>query len=170
MKFSYKHFEDILDLAQAKKEAPFILILDGLEDPRNFGAILRTADAAGVHGVIIPKRRSVSITDTVIKTSTGAANTIPIAQVPNIADIINRLKKEDVWIIGMEAEGNDLYSNVDYKTGTALVIGSEGKGISRLVKEHCDFLVNIPMKGQMTSLNASVAAALVMYEVVRQRG
>ena len=169
MKFNYVHYEDILDLAKAKKEEPFILILDGLEDPRNFGAILRTAEAAGVHGVIIPKRRSVDVTDTVIKTSTGAANIIPIAQVPNITDIIKRLKKENIWIVGMEAEGSDEYTSVDCKTGTAIVIGSEGDGISRLVKENCDFLVHVPMKGEITSLNASVAAALVMYEVVRQR-
>ncbi|MBU0581007.1 MAG: 23S rRNA (guanosine(2251)-2'-O)-methyltransferase RlmB [Candidatus Margulisbacteria bacterium] len=168
--FNYIEIEDILASAQAKGEPPFILILDGLEDPRNFGAILRTADAAGVHGVIIPKSRSVSLNETVEKTSTGAAIIVPVARVPNLTQAIEKLKEENIWITGVEVDGRKLYSKIDYsKTGIALVLGSEGKGMSRLVKEHCDNLVYIPMKGQMTSLNVSVSAAILMYEVVRQR-
>jgi len=169
MKINYCLIEDILDNASNKNEKPFILILDGLEDPRNFGAILRTAESAGVHGVIIPKRRSVDVTPTVITTSTGAAELIPIAKVSNITDAIKRLKKKDMWVVGLDADGPDSYTELDYKTGIVLVIGGEGNGVSRLVKEHCDFVASIPMKGEISSLNASVAAALLMYEVVRQR-
>jgi 23S rRNA (guanosine2251-2'-O)-methyltransferase len=169
MSFRYVEYQDILEIAEQKGEPPFILILDNLEDPRNFGAILRTAEAVGVHGVIIPKRRSVQVTDTVHRTSTGAVDMIPIAQVSNINDTIMRLKKKEIWVAGMEADGAQDYREADYKMPTALVIGSEGNGIAHLTKEMCDFMVKIPMKGQITSLNASVAAALLMYEVVRQR-
>lgn len=169
MAFRYVEYQDIIEIAEQKGEAPFILILDNLEDPRNFGAILRTAEASGVHGVIIPKRRSVQVTDTVQRTSTGAVDIVPIAQVSNINETIARLKKKDIWIVGMEADGAMDYRKADYKMATALVIGSEGNGIARLTKEMCDLMVKIPMKGQITSLNASVAAALLMYEVVRQR-
>lgn len=169
MSFKYVEYQDIIEIAEQKGEAPFILILDNLEDPRNFGAILRTAEASGVHGVIIPKRRSVQVTDTVQRTSTGAVDLIPIAQVSNINETITRLKKKDIWVAGLEADGAMDYREADYRTPTALVIGSEGNGIARLTKEMCDFMVKIPMKGQISSLNASVAAALLMYEVVRQR-
>jgi 23S rRNA (guanosine2251-2'-O)-methyltransferase len=170
MSFHYCDFQDLIAIAEQKGQQPFLLILDNLEDPRNFGEILRTAEAAGVHGVIIPKRRSVQVTDTVHRTSTGADELVPVAQVSNINETIKRLKKSNIWIVGMEAGGSQDFKTVDYKMPLALVIGSEGNGISRLTKENCDFMVHIPMKGQITSLNASVAAALLMYEVVRQRG
>jgi len=170
MSFQYCDYQTLLDRAAQKNEPPFILILDNLEDPRNFGAILRTAEAAGVHGVIIPKRRSVKVTDTVEKTSTGAVHLIPIAQVSNVNEVIKRLKKEGVWIAGLERDGSQDFKSIDYKSSIAIVIGSEGSGIAKLTRELCDFIVTIPMKGKITSLNASVAAALVMYEAVRQRG
>lgn len=168
--FSYIEVEDILTVSEAKGEKPFILILDGVEDPRNFGAILRTAEAAGVHGVVIPKNRSVSLTETVEKTSTGAARIVPVAKVTNISQTIEKLKEKNVWIIGVEIDGKERYDQIDYKSrGIALVFGSEGKGTSRLVKEHCDHLVVIPMKGQISSLNVSVSAGILMFEVNRQR-
>ena len=170
MPFQYYDWQDILDIAEQKGENLFLLILENLEDPRNFGAILRTAEAAGVHGVIIPKKRSVQLNETVQRTSTGAADLVPIARVGNINDIINRLKEKNIWIVGLEADSSQDFREVDYIVPTALVIGSEGGGMSRLTREICDFMVKIPMKGQITSLNASVAAALLMYEVVRQRG
>jgi 23S rRNA (guanosine2251-2'-O)-methyltransferase len=169
MNLRYQDWQDLLEIAIQKNEPPFLLILDNLEDPRNFGAILRTAEAAGVHGVIIPKRRSVQLNETVMRTSTGAAELVPVAQVANINDIIERLKEKNVWLVGMEADGSQDFKKVDYTSGVALVIGGEDQGIARLTREKCDFLVQIPMKGQITSLNASVAAALLMYEVVRQR-
>lgn len=167
---NYCDVEDILNKAAQKNEPPFILILDGLEDPRNFGAIARTAEAAGVHGIIIPKNRSVQVNETVVKTSTGAINLLAVARVANLTETIKKLKKAFFWVVGLEANGPDDFKNIDYKTPLALVIGSEGFGISRLVKENCDFVASIPMKGKISSLNASVAAALLMYEVVRQRG
>jgi 23S rRNA (guanosine2251-2'-O)-methyltransferase len=170
VKLNYCEVADILDVAAEKNEEPFILILDNLEDPRNFGAIVRTAEAAGVHGIVIPKRRSVQVNETVDKTSTGAIHMVPIAQVANINDTINRLKQKNIWVVGIEADGDSIYNKLDYKTATALVIGSEGFGLSKLTREYCDFIASIPMKGQISSLNASVAAALLMYEVVRQRG
>ena len=165
----YREWQDLLDIAAEKEQSPFLLILDNLEDPRNFGAVLRTAEAAGVHGVIIPKRRSVKLNDTVMRTSTGAAEIVPVAQVANINEIIKRLKKNGIWVAGLEADGDKDYRDGDYRAGTALVIGSEGSGLSHLTRELCDFIVSIPLYGQITSLNASVAAALLMYEVVRQR-
>ena len=158
---------ELLSMAHCQKN-PFLLLLDGLEDPRNFGAILRTAEAAGVDGVIIPKRRSVGITDVVHKTSTGAADLVPIAQVNTLNQTIATLKKENFWIAGIEANGDTAYTAFDYRQPTALVIGSEGWGLSRLVRENCDVIVQIPMRGKISSLNASVAAAIVMYERVRQ--
>jgi 23S rRNA (guanosine2251-2'-O)-methyltransferase len=165
----YYEWQDLLDSAAQKNEPPFLLILDGLEDPRNFGAILRTAEAAGAHGVIIPKRRSVQVNDTVRRTSTGAADLVPVAQAANLNEVIKRLKKERVWIAGLEADGDRDYRAGDYTDGIALVIGGEGNGLSRLTRELCDYVVSIPLKGRITSLNASVAAALLLYEVVRQR-
>jgi 23S rRNA (guanosine2251-2'-O)-methyltransferase len=165
----YYEWQDLLDIAAQKNEPPFLLLLDGLEDPRNFGAILRTAEAAGAHGVIIPKRRSVQVNDTVRRTSTGASDLVPVAQAANLNDVLKRLKKAGVWTAGLEADGAKDYRAGDYTDGIALVIGGEGSGLSRLTRELCDYIVSIPLKGQITSLNASVAAALLMYEVVRQR-
>jgi 23S rRNA (guanosine2251-2'-O)-methyltransferase len=170
MKFLYTPLENVLEIAKKKNEKPFLLALDGVEDPRNFGAILRTAEAAGVHGVIIPKNRSVSLNDTVMKTSTGAAELIPVVQVTNLNQTIDLLKKENIWIVGVEAEGTDRYNKISYANiGILLVLGSEGFGISKLSKEKCDFLVSLPMKGLMTSLNVSVAAGIMMYEINRQK-
>lgn len=169
MSYQYCDLLDILQVAKNKNEPPFLLLLDNIEDPRNFGAIVRTAEAAGVHGIVIPKRRSVQVTDTVDKTSTGAIHLLPIAQVANINDTIRRLKEAEVWVVGIEADGDQDYKDFDYSMPTAIVIGSEGNGLARLTKESCDTIVSIPMRGQISSLNASVAAALVMYEVVRAR-
>ena len=167
--FNYCEVDDILNLAKAKKEAPFILILDGIEDPHNLGSIIRTAETAGVHGIIIPKRRACNVNSTVYKISSGAVEHMLIARVNNITDTIKYLKENDVWIYGTDMEGETLYYNQDYKSACGIVIGSEGFGMSRLVKENCDVLVKIPMKGKITSLNASVSAGIVMYEVVKQR-
>ena len=166
---SYVSVEDILEKAKNKGKDPFIIILDEITDPHNFGAILRTADAAGADGVIISKRRSVGLTATVAKTSAGAIEYVPVAKVTNIANTIEDLKKAGLWIACTDMDGKSYFES-DLKGPIALVIGSEGDGVSRLVKEKCDFTVSIPMYGQISSLNASVAAALFMYEVVRQRG
>ncbi|MDR1997311.1 MAG: 23S rRNA (guanosine(2251)-2'-O)-methyltransferase RlmB [Candidatus Margulisbacteria bacterium] len=169
MVFRYCAWQDLLEIAAARNQKPFLLALDGLEDPRNFGAILRTAEAAGAHGVIIPKRRSVQLNDTVMRTSTGAAELVPVAQAANINEVLQRLKKEGLWIAGLEADGGTDYRAADYTDGLTLVLGGEGRGLSRLTRTYCDFVVRIPLRGQITSLNASVAAALLLYEVVRQR-
>ena len=163
--FNYCEIEDILDLAKKRDEKPFILILDGIEDPHNLGSIIRTAETAGVHGIIIPKRRAANVNSTVAKVSAGAVEYMKITRVNNINDAINTLKENDVWICGTDMDTDKYY----YDGGIGIVIGSEGYGISRLVKENCDFLVKIPMKGKITSLNASVSAGIVMYEVVKQR-
>ncbi len=165
----YVEVEDILSLAKKKNEQPFIIILDSIEDPHNLGAILRSAEATGAHGIIIPKRRSVGLTPTVAKTSAGAIEYMSVAKVANLSNAISKLKKQNIWVIGIESEGKTSYIKFDFKMPIAIVIGSEGKGISRLVKENCDELLSIPMKGKITSLNASVAAAVVMYEVLKQR-
>lgn len=165
---SYATVEEILAVSKAKGTAPFLIIADEIEDPHNLGAILRTADAAGADGVIIPKRRSASLTAAVYKTSAGAASTVKVARVPNLAACIRELKDQGIWIYGAEMEG-ERFDRVDFCGAAALVIGSEGRGLSRLVKEACDFLVTLPMNGQINSLNASVAAGILMYEVVRQR-
>lgn len=167
--YRYVDIGDIMERAQALGESPFILILDHLNDPHNFGAIIRTAEACGVHGVIIPKRRAVAVTPAVVKASAGAVEHMPIAKVANIANTIDRLKEMGLWIAGASMEG-EVYTSHDFKGPIGIVIGSEGEGISRLVKEKCDFLLSIPMKGQVKSLNASVAASVLMYEAVRQRG
>ena len=169
LQFNYCEVEDILNLAKEKKEDPFILILDGIEDPHNLGSIIRTAETAGVHGIIIPKRRSVGVNATVAKVSTGAISYMKIARVNNINDIIRKLKEEGLWIIGTDGEANTLYYNQDLKGPIAIIIGSEGFGMNRLVKENADILVKIPMKGNITSLNASVSAGIVIYEAVKQR-
>ena len=167
--FNYCEVDNILNFAKAKKEALFILILDGIEDPHNLGSIIRTAETAGVHGIIIPKRRACNVNSTVYKISSGAVEHMLIARVNNITDTIKYLKENDVWIYGTDMEGETLYYNQDYKSACGIVIGSEGFGMSRLVKENCDVLVKIPMKGKITSLNASVSAGIAMYEVVKQR-
>ena len=155
--------------AASRNEDPFFLILDELEDPHNLGSILRTADATGVHGVIIPKRRAVGLTAVVAKTSTGAIEHVPVARVGNLAQTVEDLKKRGVWIAGTDAKGSADYRRMDAKLPLAIIIGSEGKGMSRLLKDKCDFLYNMPMVGHVTSLNASVAAAILMYEVLRNR-
>jgi 23S rRNA (guanosine2251-2'-O)-methyltransferase len=167
--YQYAEVDDILQNAADKGEDAFILILDELEDPHNLGSILRTADAAGVHGIIIPKRRAVGLTATVAKLSTGAIEYVPVARVTNLARTIDELKERGVWVFGTDADGSQDYRNMDATMPLALVIGSEGKGMGRLIREKCDFLVHLPMSGQVTSLNASVAAALLMYEVHRKR-
>ena len=166
--YKYCGVSDILRRAEERGEDPFIIILDGLEDPHNLGAIMRTAECAGAHGIIIPKRRSVSVTETVAKTSAGAVEYMLCAKVTNITGEIEKLKDRGIWV-GACDMGDDLYYGRDLTGPIALVIGGEGMGVSRLVKEKCDFVVSIPMKGKITSLNASNAAAILMYEVVRQR-
>jgi 23S rRNA (guanosine2251-2'-O)-methyltransferase len=165
----YSSLEEIVNQAQATDQPPFILILDELEDPHNVGALIRTADAAGVHGVVIAKHHAVSINRTVAKTSAGASAHMPIARVTNIVSAIEELKVHGLWIVGTEMSGDRFYTDVDYRGSIGIVIGNEGKGIRRLVAEKCDFLVKIPMLGKIESLNASVAGALVMFEVVRTR-
>ena len=167
--YDYCQVEDILEEAKRKNEMPFILILDGIEDPHNLGSIIRTAETAGVHGIIIPKRRAASVNSTVSKVSAGAVEYMKIARVNNINETIRYLKEQDVWICGTDMDTNTIYTKQDYKMPIAIVIGSEGFGMSRLVKENCDFLVKIPMKGKITSLNASVSAGIIMYEVVKNR-
>ncbi len=166
--YSYCTVDDILRRAEEKNEPPFVLLLDGIEDPHNLGAIMRTAECAGVHGIIIPKRRAVQVNDTVAKTSAGAVEHILCARTSNIGNEIERLKKMGLWAGACDMDGDLCYSR-DFTVPTALVIGGEGTGVGRLVKEKCDFVVSIPMKGSINSLNASNAASILMYEVVRQR-
>jgi len=164
----YMDWQDILVSAQEKNEEPLIIMLDEIEDPHNLGAILRTADAVGAHGVIIPKRRAVPLTEGVAKASAGAVEYVPVARVGNLAQTIDALKKEGCWIVGTSLQGQPLYEQ-NLKGPLVVVIGSEGKGLSRLTEENCDFLVSIPMNGKINSLNASVATGVVMYEILRQR-
>ena len=164
----YASLEDILDVSEKKGTSPFIIICDEIEDPHNLGAVIRTAEAAGADGIIIPKRRSASLNATVFKTSAGAASWLPVARVSNLAAAVDELKKRGVWIYGTDASGES-YERADLKGSIALVIGSEGFGMGRLIKEKCDFLLKLPMNGKITSLNASVAAGIFMYEAVRQR-
>ena len=166
--YKYAEVEDILDNARKKGEPPFVIILDGIEDPHNLGAIIRTANQAGAHGVIIPKRRAVGLTSTVARTSAGAINYTPVAKVTNIANTIEDLKKEGMWFVCADMDGEVMY-NLDLKGPIGLVIGNEGECVSRLVKEKCDFIAQIPMKGDIDSLNASVAMGILSYEIVRQR-
>ena len=166
--YTYSTIEEILNYANKLKEDPFLIILDGIEDPHNLGAIIRTAECAGAHGIIIPKRRAASVNETVYKSSAGAVEHIFVAKVNNISDTIEKLKDEGLWIYGADMEGEDYYFNMDLKGPIALVIGSEGKGLSRLVKEKCDFLLKIPMFGKVSSLNASNAASVLIYEIIRQ--
>jgi len=164
----YVSVEDILEVSAKKGTNPFIIICDEIEDPHNLGAIIRTAETAGADGIIIPKRRSASLNATVHKTSAGAASWVPVARVSNLAAAIDKLKENGVWIYGTDGSGEN-YNGVDLTGSIALVIGSEGFGMGRLIKEKCDFLLKLPMNGKITSLNASVAAGIFMYEAVRQR-
>lgn len=166
---NYSSVEDILIAAKNKNEPPFIIICDGIEDPHNLGAIIRTAEAAGAHGVIIPKHRAVALTTTVSKAACGALEYVPVAKVTNLSDTIDKLKESGVWVFGAEMSESD-WCSVDYTGAVALVIGSEGKGLGALVKKKCDGLISLPMCGHINSLNASVAAGILMYEVTRQRG
>lgn len=165
---NYCEVEDILENARQKGKPPFIIIADEIADPHNLGAIIRTAEAAGADGVIIPKRRSASLNSTVFKTSAGAAAYVKVARVSNLVDTIKQLKKQGVWVYGMEADGKP-YDKVDFSGSVALVVGSEGFGLSRLVRETCDMVVSLPMLGRVNSLNASVSAGILMYEIVKYR-
>ena len=167
--FNYCDVEDILDYAKSKNEKAFILILDGIEDVHNLGSIIRTAETAGVHGIIIPKRRAAAVNATVSKTSAGAVEHMKIARVNNLADTMRNLKEAGLWIIGTDMDTQTEYDKQDYTGDIAIVIGSEGFGMSKIVKDNCDFLIKIPMKGKITSLNASVSAGIVIYEALRHR-
>ena len=166
--YDYAEVEDILQKARERNEAPFIFLLDNIEDPHNLGAIIRTANLAGAHGVIIPKNRAVGLTATVARTSAGALNYTPVAKVTNLSKTIEELKKEGMWFVCADMGGTSMYQ-LDLKGPMGLVIGNEGDGVSRLVREKCDFIASIPMKGDIDSLNASVAAGVLAYEIVRQR-
>ncbi len=167
--YRYAEIEEILAVAKQKNEPPFILILDEIEDPHNLGALIRSAECAGMHGIIIPLHNAASVNSTVVKTSAGATAHLPISRVTNIVQTIDELKRAGVWIVGTEMESDKLYYEHDYRGSLAIVIGNEGNGIRRLVKEKCDFLVKIPMHGKIESLNASVAGALVMFEAAKSR-
>ncbi|MBD7939231.1 23S rRNA (guanosine(2251)-2'-O)-methyltransferase RlmB [Cytobacillus sp. Sa5YUA1] len=167
--YQYAELDDLFKKAEDSGQAPFFILLDEIEDPHNLGSIMRTADAVGAHGIIIPKRRAVGLTATVAKASTGAIEHIPVARVTNLARTIDELKERGVWIAGTDASGKQDYRQLDGVMPIGLVIGSEGKGMGRLIRDKCDFLISLPMAGRVTSLNASVAAALLMYEVYRKR-
>jgi len=166
--YEYAEVEDILAIAKEKNEPPFIFLLDNIEDPHNLGAIIRTANLAGAHGVIIPKNRAVGLTATVARTSAGALNYTPVAKVTNLVKTIEDLKKQGLWFVCADMDGTSMYK-LDLKGPIGLIIGSEGDGVGRLVKDNCDFVAAIPMKGNIDSLNASVAAGVLAYEIVRQR-
>lgn len=167
--YQYAELDDLFAAAKGKNEQPFFLLLDEIEDPHNLGSIMRTSDAVGAHGIIIPKRRAVGLTATVAKASAGAIEYIPVVRVTNLARTIDELKELGVWIAGTAANGAEDYRRFDAALPLGLVIGNEGKGMSRLIREKCDFLIKLPMAGKVTSLNASVAASLLMYEVYRKR-
>ena len=167
---SAKQYNDLDDLLAARRgEHSLIVVLDGVEDPHNLGAILRTADAAGADGVVVPDRRAAGVTGTVAKVSAGASEHLPIAKVTNISRSLEELKSNDLWIVGLDERGPQTYDKIDYNMHCAVVLGAEGKGLHDLVRKHCDFLVSIPMLGKVPSLNVSVAAGIVLFEVVRQR-
>lgn len=165
---SYSTVEDLFAIAKDRGEPPFFIIADEIEDPHNLGAIIRTAEACGAHGLILPKRRSAGLTSTVYKTSAGALNHMAVAKVANLVSTIDQLKEQGVWIFAADMDG-ETWCGLDYTGAMALVIGSEGRGVGRLVRDHCDFLVSMPMCGKVNSLNASVAGSILMYEVLRQR-
>lgn len=164
----YAEVEDILALAEERGEAPFIILCDGIEDPHNLGAIIRTAETAGAHGVIIPKRRNASLTWAVGKASAGAVEYVPVARVGNLASTIDELKEKGMWVYSADMDGQN-WCETDFSGGVVLVVGSEGNGVSRLIRQKSDFIVSLPMRGKITSLNASVASGILMYEVTRQR-
>ncbi|HIV41251.1 MAG TPA: 23S rRNA (guanosine(2251)-2'-O)-methyltransferase RlmB [Candidatus Mediterraneibacter guildfordensis] len=166
--YSYAEVSDMLEVAAQKNEDPFLILLDGIEDPHNLGAIIRTANTAGAHGVIIPKRRASGLTATVAKASAGALNYTPVAKVTNLAKTIDELKEKGLWFVCADMDGEQMY-DLNLTGPIGLVVGSEGQGVSRLVKEKCDYIASIPMKGEITSLNASVAGGVLAYEIVRQR-
>lgn len=166
---TYATLDDILGIPAKRGEAPFYLVLDGVEDPRNLGAILRTAETAGVHGVIIPERRAAGLTESVAKSAAGALEYVPVVKVVNIVNTLEELKKAGVWVIGAEAGTDTVYWSADFVRPAALVLGGEDRGVRRLVREKCDYLVSLPLKGQIPSLNVSVAAGILLYEVIRQR-
>ena len=166
--YEYSEVEDMLELARERGEDPFLILLDNIEDPHNLGAIIRTANLAGAHGVIIPKRRAVGLTATVAKTSAGALNYTPVAKVTNMTRTMEELKEKGLWFVCADMGGSSMY-DLNLKGPIGLVIGNEGEGVSRLVKDHCDYIASIPMKGDIDSLNASVAAGVLAYEIVRQR-
>jgi 23S rRNA (guanosine2251-2'-O)-methyltransferase len=167
---SAKQYSDLDDLVAARRgEHSLIVVLDGVEDPHNLGAILRTADAAGADGVVIPERRGAGVTGTVAKTSAGASEHLPVAKVTNVSRALEELKSQELWIVGLDERGQQTYDAVDYKMHCAVVLGAEGKGLHDLVRKHCDFVVSVPMLGKVASLNVSVAAGVVLFEVVRQR-
>lgn len=165
----YVDLDSILEGARRRGEMPFLLVLDSLQDPQNLGSLLRTSDAAGVHGIVIPKHRSVGLTGAVAKVSAGAVEHVPTAQVTNLARTLDELKQHGLWMVGLDMAAAQEYHEVDLNIPLALVVGSEGKGLGRLVKEKCDLLVRLPMRGKVDSLNAAVAGAIVLYEVLRQR-
>jgi 23S rRNA (guanosine2251-2'-O)-methyltransferase len=167
--FKYSEVEDILELASKKGEKPFIIVLDEIEDPHNFGSIIRTAEVCGAHGIIIPKRRNVGVTPVVYKSSAGAAAYMKVAKVTNINTVLDELKEKGMWIYGADMAGENYCFDVDFNGACAIVIGSEGRGISKLTKDKCDVLVKIPMAGKITSLNASVAGGILMYEILKQK-
>ena len=166
--YKYASVEDILAKAEERGEKPFLIICDGIEDPHNLGAIIRTAEATGAHGVIIPQRRSASLSPAAAKAACGALEYVPVARVTNIVNVIEPLKEKGVWVYAADMDGKD-WCKEDYSSGLALVIGGEGSGVGRLVKDHCDQIISLPMRGKINSLNASVAAGVLMYEVARQR-
>lgn len=165
----YFQIPEILNMARSRKEAPFLVVLDGIEDPQNLGSVIRSAECAGAHGVIIPEHHAVGLTGSVAKVASGAAEHVKVARVENITDALEQLREAGIKIVGADTEAKPIYYNIPMREGVAIVIGSEGEGIRHSVKESCDILVSIPMRGKMNSLNAAVAAAVLMYEVVRQR-
>ena len=166
---TYANLDQLLEIGQIRGEPSLLILLDGIQDPHNLGAIIRTADGAGVHGIVIPGRRAAGLTASVARSSAGAVEHVPVARVGNLSNAMARLAKDNVWTVGIDPSGSSDYTEVDYRQATAIVIGAEGKGLSRLVKERCDILASVPMRGKVASLNASVAAALVMYEAMHQR-
>ncbi len=165
----YVTVDDILAYAAHKNEAPFLLILDAIQDVNNLGSLIRTAEAAGIHGVVLPEHRAAEVNATVVKTSAGATEHLLIAQVTNLTQSIEQLKKQNIWVVGLAGEARTLYHQANLTGALALVVGNEGKGISRLVREHCDLLINLPMHGHINSLNAAVAGSIAIYEALRQR-
>lgn len=167
--FQFSTLDDILSIPAKRGEIPLFMVLDGIEDPRNLGAVLRTAEAAGVHGVIIPERRAAGLTETVAKTAAGALEYVPVVKVVNVVNTIDEFKRNGIWVVGAEADSATTFWDADFIRPAAIVLGGEDKGVRRLVRDHCDYLVSLPLMGRITSLNVSVAAGILLYEVLRQR-